>query len=752
MRKLLLTLLVSCGAFAAFSHGSLIKGMVSDSISHEVLVGAAVMLNDQQELASTDQLGNFKFDDLSAGTYRLRISFMGYRIQEITITIGENETRNITIRMAPSSLNLDEVTITGAYTTEQTMTTISRIDVELRPIKSSQDILRMIPGVVTAQHAGGGKAEQIFLRGFDADHGTDIALTVDGMPVNMVSHAHGQGYADLHFLTPEIIDYVDFNKGPYYSRVGDFNTSGYANFHTRNALDRSSVKLEAGRFDSYRTVALLDLLKNAAKNQNAYVAAEYFATNGPFENPQNFNRINLFGKFSGRISDDKIFSASISTFKSEWDASGQIPERAVSDGSIDRFGAIDNTEGGFTGRSNVNLSLTKVYPDGSSFRNQVYLSTYSFELYSNFTYFLNDSVNGDEIKQKEKRNIYGYSGVYQKEVYVGNKTVRTELGVGIRYDDISNNELSHVKARYTFINPIALGDVDQINTSAYADASFNLTPALSVNAGIRFDAFSFQYANKLDSLYQRQTASANAVSPKLNIYYNVTPDFQLYLKTGIGFHSNDTRVVVAQKAKQILPKAYGTDIGMFVKPVKNLLLNVAAWQLMLEQEFVYVGDEAVVEPSGKTQRYGFDVSMRYQALDWLYIDFDGNYSHGRSVDDPEGENYIPLAPTFTSIAGLTTNWKNGLRASVRYRYVSDRPANEDNSVSAHGYFLLDGAITYTRPSFELSLTASNLLNIDWNEAQFDTETRLRNEAAGVSELCFTPGDPVFVKAGVTFFF
>jgi outer membrane receptor protein involved in Fe transport len=211
-------------------------------------------------------------------------------------------------------------------------------------------------------------------------------------------------------------------------------------------------------------------------------------------------------------------------------------------------------------------------------------------------------------------------------------------------------------------------------------------------------------------------------------------------------------VVVAQKAKQILPKAYGTDIGMFVKPVKNLLLNVAAWQLMLEQEFVYVGDEAVVEPSGKTRRYGFDVSMRYQALDWLYIDFDGNYSHGRSVDDPEGENYIPLAPTFTSIAGLTTNWKNGLRASVRYRYVSDRPANEDNSVSAHGYFLLDGAITYTRPSFELSLTASNLLNIDWNEAQFNTETRLRNEAAGVSELCFTPGDPVLVKGGVTFFF
>lgn len=750
-RNLALVIFLLMLAGNVMAHGNLIRGTVVDSLSQQFLTGASVTLNENVAQTFTDQLGNFKFDNLEDGSYQLKVTFIGYKTYTMLVTVADNETKSIRIPLAPSSLRLEEITIVGAYSTEQTMATINRIDITLRPLKSSQDILRMIPGLVTAQHAGGGKAEQIFLRGFDADHGTDIALTVDGMPVNMVSHAHGQGYADLHFVTPEIIDYVDFNKGPYYSKVGDFNTAGYANFHTLNSLDQSSVKFEVGKFDTYRTVALLDLL-GSQTDKNAYVSAEYCYTNGPFENPQNFNRINLFGKFNGLIDDDKVLTLSISTFKSEWDASGQIPERAISQGLINRFGAIDNTEGGFTGRSNVNLALTKVHKDQSSFRNQIYFSNYNFELYSNFTYFLNDSINGDEIRQKENRNIYGYSGTFQKQVHIKNKTIRTEAGIGIRYDDISNIELSHVKARNTFINPMSLGDVDQINSSVYADASADLTSKLSINAGIRYDAFLFNYSDKLDSLYTRQSSSKGTVSPKLNLYYNINTDFQIYLKNGVGFHSNDTRVVVAEQVENVLPKAYGTDLGVFVKPFKNLLFNIAVWQLKLEQEFVYVGDEAVVEASGKTQRYGIDASVRYQALPWLYVDFDWNYSHGRSVDDPEGENYIPLAPTLTSIGGLTASFRKGLHASLRYRYVSDRPANENNSVTAQGYMLIDGAVTYTTRKFQLSVIASNLLNIDWNEAQFDTETRLPGETTGVSELCFTPGDPFFLKTGIAFFF
>ncbi len=733
-------------------HGNLIKGAVTDEATGERLAGASVVLNQGAIGTKTDLLGNFEFDNLQDGTYSITVTFIGYAPTTLEVTLSQNETKTIAVRLSPASLNLHEVTITDASSTEDAMTTINKIDIELRPLKSSQDVLRMIPGLVTAQHAGGGKAEQIFLRGFDIDHGTDIALTVDGMPVNMVSHAHGQGYADLHFVIPELIDHVDFNKGPYYANTGDFNTAGYANFVTKKTLEKSSVKLEAGRFDTWRTVALLDLLDNEQKNQHAYAAAEYHYTNGPFVSPQNFSRLNLFGKYHGMIGDDKLVEVSLSTFKSQWDASGQIPERAVSQGHITRFGAIDDTEGGRTGRTNANFTMTKLLPNGSSIRNQIYLSHYDFELYSNFTFFLNDPVNGDGILQKEDRNIYGYKGTYHKAfLWLGNP-VTTESGIGIRYDNVTGSELSHVQGRNTFLNPITLGDINQINGSIYTEGSMQLTPQFSVTAGIRLDAFSFQYADALLPIYNRQVATQAIASPKLNLYYNVTPSLQLYIKNGIGFHSNDSRVVVSQHGVEILPKAYGTDIGLFAKPVQNLLLNVAAWQLRLEQEFVYVGDEAVVEISGETQRYGLDLSLRYQMADWLYLDLDGNYAHGRSVAEPEGENLIPLAPTLTSIGGISTSWRNGLRASIRYRYVGDRPANEDNSVRALGHFLLDAGVSYTTRSFQLAVNATNLLNEEWNEAQFDTETRLPWEAQGISELTFTPGDPFFIKAAVTIYF
>lgn len=750
--KVLSTIFLVISFSSAYAHGNLIEGTVRDSLSDERLVGASIFLNNGQSVVYTDARGNFRFDGLEDGTYTIKISFVGYKTLQKTISVSGNEITRITFKLVASSLNLNEVVITGSHAPEHTMTTINRIDIGFRPLKSSQDVLRMIPGLVTAQHAGGGKAEQIFLRGFDIDHGTDITLTVDGMPVNMVSHAHGQGYADLHFVTPELIEYVDFNKGPYYSRIGDFNTAGYASFHTRKSLDQSSIKLEAGKFDTYRALAMLDLSPKHSSNMDAYVSADYSYTNGPFESPQNFNRLNLFGKINTHLSEDRMLEISLSSFKSEWDASGQIPERAIASGLISRFGAIDNTEGGSTSRNNINVSMTKFFSDGSSFRNQLFYSQYDFELYSNFTLFLVDSINGDGIRQKESRNIFGYNGSYRKALSIGRQQINFEAGAGLRYDNISDNELSRVKARHTFISPIALGEVDQLNTSAYADATMNVTRSFVLNFGLRADLFDFKYTDRLSGIYNHQSVSTGTISPKFNLYYNLNPDVHLYLKNGIGFHSNDARVAVAQNGEQILPKAYGTDLGIFAKVFPNLLVNAALWQLKLDQEFVYVGDEAVVEQGGRTQRYGVDLSLRYQPTDWLYFDVDGNYSHGRSIDDPEGSNFIPLAPTFTSIGGVTASSKKGFSGALRYRFVDDRPANENNTVTARGYFLMDATMSYKRPAFQVSVNASNLLNREWNEAQFDTETRLPGETESVSELTFTPGDPFFVKAGITFFF
>ncbi len=749
-----LFLIIILSSFSAYSHQGGIKGNLTDSLSNEKITGAVVYLVDNNQVTSTDLLGNFYFPDVHPGNYKIKFTALGFQAKIVNVEVKEKETARISALLNPSAINLSEIIIAQKGETGSSMQTLSKIDIDLRPTRSSQDILRMIPGLVTAQHAGGGKAEQIYLRGFDIDHGTDIRLTVDGMPVNMVSHAHGQGYADLHFLTPEAIDYVDFNKGPYYAQQGDFTTAGYANFNTKNSLDKSSIKMEGGMFDSYRTVGMFDLLGKElkSKNQGAYISTEYMYTNGYFESPQNFNRINLMGKYHGVIGENKILTVSLSTFNSKWEASGQIPERAIKENSITRFGAIDNKEGGNTNRSNANFILTSITDNGGVFKNQLYFVNYNFELYSNFTFFLEDSINGDQIRQKEKRNIYGYNGSFAKNSKLGSKRLRSEVGFQLRYDAIKDIELSRTAQRKITIDRLALGQLNEVNAGLYVDETLSLSDRLVINAGARFDQFQFEYVNDLDTVYERKVRTNNIVSPKLSLYYTLNQNVQFYIKAGTGFHSNDTRVVVADSVSNTLPRGFGADVGMFFKPLKRLLVNAAVWGLDLEQEFVYVGDAAVVEPSGYTRRYGVDLSFRYQLFDWLYLDMDANYTVPRSLEDPEGANFIPLAPTLTSIGGLTTKFKNGLSAGLRYRYVGDRPANEDNSVVAKGYMLYDAVINYTKAKYALGLSMENLANVNWNEAQFDTESKLKHESTSVSELHFTPGTPFFVKGSLTFFF
>lgn len=749
--RILTTLFFSLLHCISFAQNASLQGRVTDGASGELLVGAVVSLENTDLAALTDALGVFKLGGVTPGNFNIRVTYLGYEPLVMPLVIPAKGMEEMALAMTPGTLNLSEVTVLREKEIGKTINQISKIDVLLRPVQSSQDILRIIPGLFTAQHAGGGKAEQIYLRGFDIDHGTDIRVTVDGMPVNMVSHAHGQGYADLHFLIPEVIDYVDFDKGPYYAAQGDLNTAGFAEFKTKNALEQSRLKLETGSFDTYRALGMFDLLGDR-QGQNAYVATEYLYTNGPFDSPQNFNRINLFGKYNGLVGKNKVVTASLSHLTSRWEASGQIPDRAVRSGLIDRFGAIDDNEGGHTSRSNATIKLVQQMNNGDLFSNQAYYVRNNFQLFSNFTFFLEDPINGDQIRQTEHRDIYGFNSSYIMHRPLGGIETSTGIGWNLRYDKTNGTELAHTYQRYTVLDSLAYGDINQINASAYVDETLHFGERFVLNAGLRFDQFSFAYINRLVNLYNNKVLNANIVSPKLSLFYNVSPKIQVYIKTGTGFHSNDTRVVVPQEGKEILPRAYGGDVGFFLKPTRSIFLNVAGWILDLDQEFVYVGDAAVVEPSGKTRRYGLDLSARIQLTSWLFLDGDFNVTKPRSKDNPEGENYVPLAPTLTSIGGLTTRFAKGFNASLRYRHVGDRPANEDNSVTALGYTVLDGGVTFRTNKLLLGLMAENLLNVDWNEAQFDTESRLQGEAQPVSELHYTPGTPFFIKGSVSFFF
>ncbi|GAA4737641.1 TonB-dependent receptor [Flavisolibacter ginsenosidimutans] len=710
--------------------------------------GATVTLLPSKQTTLSDERGRFLFKQKSSGQ-ELKITSIGY--ETVVVSITDFIKAGNTVRLDAAPVELKNLTV--STTAGEQYRSISKVDIKMRGINNSQEVLRMVPGLFIGQHAGGGKAEQIFLRGFDLDHGTDISISVDGMPVNMVSHAHGQGYADLHFLIPELIDNITFKKGTYYAEKGNFTTTGFVDFKTYNAVPNNSIKMEGGMFNTFRTVGMFNLL-NAdarAKGQSAYVASEYVYTNGYFDNPQNFNHFNLFGKYYGALNKHNTLSFSASTFASKWNASGQIPDRAVESGLIDFYGAIDPAEGGKTSRSNANVLLTSTLNNGSYFKNQLYYSRYKFELYSNFTFYKEDPVNGDQIRQKESRNLYGYNGSYHKIFYAGKVKVSSEIGANIRMDRTSNSELSRTKDRSITTAQLMLGNISENNLAGYTSETFSFSPRFSINTGLRYDCFHDEYLNKLKG-NSIGKASASIFSPKLSFYYHASDKAQLYFSNGKGFHSNDTRVVVTQNGLQILPAAYGSDLGAVLKPTKNLLLNAALWYLWLNQEFVYVGDEGVVEPSGKSRRYGADISVRYQPVNWLYADVDLNYSHGRSVDEPKGQNYLPLAPVFTSIGGLTIKTKQDINVSLRYRYMSNRPANANNSVVAKGYFVTDAFVNYLKKRYEIGLAIQNLFNVKWKETQFDTESRLKNEPAPVSEIHFTPGTPFFAKLSFTVLF
>ncbi len=742
-----------------------LRGTVTDSLSGQPLPDVRVTLEGGPGGTATDALGQFRLNGVATGTYNLRIGALGYRGQTVPLTLAAGENRSFTLPLAPAALNLAEVSVSQPRDPNQSLAAISHIDKLLRPVNSAQDLLRLVPGLFIAQHAGGGKAEQIFLRGFDCDHGTDFAVSIDGLPVNMVSHAHGQGYADFHFVIPETVEQLKVYKGPYTARFGDFATAGAGEFLTKTRLDHSQVKVEMGQFDTRRALVMLDLLPTgrhlfSKRAESAYVASEYYFTNSYFDAKQHFKRFNGLAKYTGQLSENTSLTLLGSHFTSNWDASGQIPDRGVNEGLISRYGSIDPSEGGRTSRTNASAVVTTALPHDAVLRQQAYYSRYDFNLFSNFSFFLRDSVNGDQINQTETgRNIYGYTGTYDRNDQLGSRTLHSTLGLGTRLDD-AGLALRNARQR-TILDIVTSGRLYERNLNAYLDETLTLTDRLTVNAAVRADVFTFDFRGvladtvaKLQPLRGRVTHAL--VSPKLNFYYQLRPDVQLFVRSGFGFHSNDARAVVRDANAPVLPRALGYEVGSTFKPVPGLVANVALWSLHLQDELVYVGDDGQTESTGPTQRYGIDLALRYQLSKRVFLDTDLNYNHGRQIDAPANANYIPLAPTFTSIGGLTYKAPTGLSGSLRYRHIDSRPANDDGSITARGYFLFDAVLSYTTPRFQLGATAENLLNVRWNQAQFATQTRLlspqREGVNGVDELHFTPGTPFYVKLNASVFF
>lgn len=684
--------------------------------------------------------GKFKIEVTRQDT--LLIEKEGFFPSKIVV---QNLLKNNIIVLERDLYSLEQVEV---FHRSNSLEQVANVDLAMQPNRSTQELLTMVPGLFIAQHAGGGKSEQMFLRGFDLDHGTDISIGVDNMPVNAVSHAHGQGYTDLHFVLPELIDRIEFGKGPYSIHHGNFATAGYVNFKTKDRIEQNKMSIGYGMFNSKRVSGLFKLIDGNEKH-SAFLAGSLDSKDGYFESSQNFRRLNVQGKYSGEINETTRLSFSASAFKSSWDASGQIPERAVNNGLISRFGAIDDTEGGITGRRSIQLSVSKFFEKSSSLKTKVYFSNSDFELYSNFTFYNRDSLSGDQIRQKETRSTYGFSSDYSKKITLGEVALELLTGVGMRTDHVSDLELSYTKNRTTTLKQIQLGNLSESNYFAYLGANLEYRK-IQLQGGIRGEEIVHGYENALDSLYNPTEKTLAALLPKIIAEYGWNDRLSLFAKWGVGFHSNDSRLVLDGSQLVNLPLVRSTDIGFEYKPTRNFLLNVAVWQMSSEQEFVYVGDEGNVETNGNSRRKGLDFGVTYQPISQLFINLNANYSHARYLDSEN--SYIPLAAPLTASGSVQLKLQNGIRASWNSRLMGDRPANESNTVIAQGYFINDLSLGWKGSKVGVDLSINNLFDVDWKETQFLTESRLQNESAPIEEIHFTPGTPRSIQAKISCWF
>lgn len=741
---------------------------VIDAQSREPLEGATV-ISSTGKSCITDKLGSFSMS-VPADSAILTVSCTGYKCNCIMLKGGS--IKGGVIGLEKGQVSLKEISIQN-HSFSHKFNPLSELDLNRNPAKSAQDLLRLVPGLFIAQHQGGGKAEQIFLRGFDADHGTDVNISVDGMPVNMVSHAHGQGYADLHFVIPETIAGYDFGKGPYYTDRGDLCTAGYVAYSTSSTLDKDVLKLEGGQYATARVLGMMNILQNAGANKGTdlYAAVDgLYSNGGPFITPEHFHRLNVFSKLTQHFSDRDCFTLEASYMATKWEASGEIPNRAVSEGYVpNRFGSIDPYQGGTSYRATVIAKWTSSLASDFHLENEVYYTNYYFDLVNNFTFYYVDTTHGDEFNQHEHRNLYGYGGKLSKTYAWGSSggsggsggaRLYSTLGWGERYDQTDPTWLTHTE-KAQFLNWLQLGQVRESNTNAYLDETLE-TGKWLFNAGLRADFLYFYYHNTAPesdtaaNIYEGLPTShtQGILSPKLNIQYTLNQHFQFYLKTGKGFHSNDVRVVVANDGKNTLPPAYGADLGVTWKPMPGLWINSALWYLFLRSEFTYGQDfgDLGVEPSGRTVRKGVDFSVRYEINKWLYANANVNVDKPRCIDSPVGHQYLALAPTFTSTAALDYHFANGINGGLSYRYLHDRSANSTYSLNALGYWITDLTCNYTRKKYEIGMSVENLFNQVWNESQYEYVSRLKYEKAPVDEVSYTPGDPFYLKLKLTFFF
>ncbi|HUJ14679.1 MAG TPA: TonB-dependent receptor [Thermoanaerobaculia bacterium] len=632
-----------------------------------------------------------------------------------------------------------------------TVGVVTAEEIDRRPFSRAGEVMETVPGVIVSQHSGEGKANQYYLRGFNLDHGTDIAITVAGAPVNLPTHAHGQGYADANFLIPELISGVQYEKGPYYADEGDFAGAGAVNINYLNVLDHPIALAEAGTFGYARA-----LFADSPKVGDGYLlfALEGGRNDGPWTRPDDFRKLNGVLRYS-RGDQRGGFSITAMGYTAKWNSTDQIPQRAVDDGEISRFGNIDPSDGGQTHRYSLvsewqrsnSATLTELTAYGFAYR---------LNLFSDFTYFLDDPVNGDQFEQADKRYVYGLRGSHRWIAQWGHVRAENVIGVQARRDDIENVGLYHTRERVR-LSTVRQDSVLETSAALYAETSLQWGEHLRTVLGLRGDRYRFE--DHADNPINGGSRTSALASPKLSMIFGPWHNTETYADAGYGFHSNDGRGTTihvdpstGDPVSPVTPlvRSKGVEVGFRTAPSPRFQMTAALWRLDLASELLFTGDAGTTEPSRPSRRTGIEVSSRYRVNTLVSLDADLARSRARFTDsDPVGDR-IPGAVEGVASVGLSFENLHGLSGELRDRYFGPRPLIEDNSVRSKAANTINARLTYPlTPRFRLAFDLFNILDAKVSDVDYYYTSRLPGEPAeGVDDIHFHPLEKRSVRVAV----
>jgi TonB dependent receptor/Carboxypeptidase regulatory-like domain/TonB-dependent Receptor Plug Domain len=709
----------------------------------------------------TSDGGQYQFTQLPAGRYivmwsltnfadvrrtNVLVSHTAPAVVNVTLQLSLNASVVVTAR--DSFRNLAELSrpsenLVGVASAASEGAVTGR-QIASRPIMRPAEVLEAVPGVISSQHSGEGKANQYYLRGFNLDHGTDFSTTVAGVPVNLPTHAHGQGYSDLNFLIPELVTGVQFRKGPYYAQSGDFSAAGAANISYASVLGQPTVSASMGQHGWGRVFAAAS---PRVAGGHLLAALEVNRNDGPWQRPDDYHKVNGVLRYS-RGTSLNAWSLTALSYDARWNATDQIPQRAVDDGRLDRFGLIDESAGGLTARHSLVAELLRT-GDRSMTRATAYVSRYRLNLFSNFTYALDDPINGDQFEQADRRWTTGGSVSHTRRLRLGGILGEYTMGVQARRDDIPLVGLYRT-ARRARLSTTREDDVTQSAAAVFGEGDLRLSPWLRTSAGLRVDRSAARVASDDDANSGRSRDTI--VSPKLGAILGPWKATEIYLNAGRGFHSNDARgttitrdPATGQPADGVTPlvRANGAEIGVRSVIIPRLQTTVAVWRLDLASELVFVGDAGTTDVSRPSTRRGVEWSSYLRLSDSVSVDADLAWSRGRFSDADSAGAFIPGAAEWVGAMGLTADRPTGVFGSLRLRYFGPRALVEDNTSRSKSTSLVNAQVGYhLSPQVHVVMDVFNLLNSRASDIDYRYRSRLPGEPEeGVEGLHTHPALP-----------